>query len=282
MSTTAGALELREVPEPGAFGSTPRKFWDLLRLIVLSDFRSQYANTALGFLWTIVRPLVFFGIIFLVLRQVLGVGEGIANYGPLLVLNLIIFTYFQEATTRSVRSLAAKGAFVRKMQFPRIIVPLSSALASAITMLLSLVAVLPLLLAFGLRPDASWLLFPLVIAGVFLITTAMTLILSVLQIRYEDTSQAWGLISRMLFYLTPVLFAIELVPEPWRKLVAINPLSLMLEQSRVWVVDPTAPTAIDAAGPIFGVVIPLLITGVLACLSIWLFVREAPRLAEGL
>lgn len=277
-AATAG--ELREVRGPSAFGADATRFWDLLKLISVTEFRSQYAETTLGFLWTLVRPLIFFGVIFLVLREVLRVGSGTPDYGPILVLNLILFTYFQEGTMRAVRSIAAREAFVRKMQFPRIIIPLSITLSAGVSMLLNLLAVLPLLLLFGVEPRASWLLFPLILLALLALTTAVALILSVLFVRFADTAQAWSLASRLLFYASPVLFVIEFVPPSFREIIAASPIALLLEQTRVWIVDPSATGAIDAAGVWVGLVVPLTLLILICGFSVWLFNRQAPRLGE--
>ena len=282
MTAAQEALQLREVRGPSAFSGQWSRFWDLLWLVSLTEFRAQYANTVLGFLWTIVRPLLFFGVIFLVLRGILKVGVDVPGYGESLVLSLILFTYFQDSTMRAVRSVAAMEPMVRKMQFPRIIIPLSVSLTAALTMFLNLVAVFPLLLAFGLQPRPSWALFPLALIALIVLTTAVSMILSVLFVRFEDTAQAWTLGARLLFYLSPVLFPIEFVPESFRQIVAANPIAPVLELTRVWVVDPGAPGPVDAGGWLFGAIIPASLFVAISIFALWIFERDAPRIAEEL
>lgn len=278
-------LELREITGPSAYGGDPRRFWDLLWLITINEFRSQYANTALGFLWTIIRPLIFFGVIFLILRGLLRFGADIEDYGQILVLGLILFTYFLETTTRAVRSVASKEGMVRKMQFPRIVIPLSVSLSSAMTLILNLVAVFPLLLAFGLRPQLGWLGFPLLILLLILFTTAVAMLLSVLFVRSEDTAQVWGLISRVLLYATPILFPIETFSRVGKGITAIvasSPLAAIVEQARVWVVDPDAPNGVTEVGWLFGLVVPVALGAAICVYGVWLFERDAPKVAEAL
>jgi ABC-2 type transport system permease protein len=274
--------ELSPVRGPSAFGGTPRRFLDLLWLSSAIEFRARYATTFLGYLWTIVRPLIFFGLIFLVMRQILGFGKNIPNYGLMLIINLVLFQYFQEATARALRSVTSKEGLVRKMQFPRIVIPLSVSLTAGFTLLLNLVAVFMLFLISGLEPRWSWLGLIPIILGLALLTTGMALMLSVAFVRSEDVGEAWLLVSRMLFYASPILYPIETVPESVRHLVALNPLSPFLEQARVWMIDPSAPTPVQAAGPVFGLVIPLFMIVVICVFGLWLFDREAPRVAEAL
>lgn len=282
MSAQEAAPELQEIRGPSALGGGWRRFVDLLWLMSASEFRTQYARTALGFLWTIVRPLVFFGVIFLVLREVLRFGPGVKDYGIILVLNLILFTYFQEATTRAVRSVSQREPMVRKMQFPRIIIPLSVSLTAALSMVVNLLALLPILLLFGLEVYETWLWFPLLLLGLITLTTALSMLLSVLYVRYRDTAQVWSLISRLLFYASPVLFPIELVPSSFQGYIAASPLAPILELTRLWVVDPTAPGPTTEVGTLVGLVIPLVAAVAICVAALWLFEREAPRFAEEL
>lgn len=283
MSTTAvHAPELREVKGPSAFGGSPRRFWELLWLTSVTEFRVRYANTVLGYVWTIVQPLIFFGVIFMVLREVLRFGAGVENYALILVLGIVMFQYFSQATARGVRSVSAKERMVRKMQFPRIIIPLSVSLTAAFTLLLNLVAVFALFLVTGLEPRWSWLLLSVVVLGLVLLTTALAMILSVAYVRSEDTAEGWSLVSRMLFYASPILYPIELVPDSFRSIVAANPLAPLLEQARVWVIDPSAPNAVEAAGLVGGLLVPIGLIVAICAFALWLFEREAPRVAEAL
>jgi ABC-2 type transport system permease protein len=276
---------LLPIPGPSAFGGTRERFVDLLWLLSVSEFRLQYANTGLGFLWTIIRPLVFFGVIFLILRGVLRFGSNIPDYGLILVLNLILFTYFQETTSRAVRSISAKEGMIRKMQFPRIIVPLSVSLSAAFTLLLNLLALLPMTLLFGLEPHWTWLLFPIVLVLLIGFTTMVSMALSVLFVRSEDIGQAWALASRILFYATPVLFPIETfarIGDVAEIIVAANPLAPLLEQARVWVIDPSAPNGVDQVGWFFGLIVPATLFVATCAFGWWVFKRDAPRVAEAL
>ncbi len=282
MSTAAEALELREVRPPTAFAGDRDRFLDLLWLVSVAEFKSQYASTVLGFLWTIVRPLIFFGLIFLVLREVLGIGANIEGYGQSLVISLILFTFFADATNRSVRSLSSKESMIRKMRFPRIIIPLSVNLTAGFTLMLNFVAVAPLLYAFGLDPRPSFLLFGMVIVLLLVLTMATSTALSVLFVRVRDTAQAWGLISRLLFYGSPILYTLEFVPATFAKVIAVNPLTLLFGQSRVWLVDPDATTPVESAGVWLGLVAPLAVIVAICVVAFRIFKKDAPRVGEEL
>lgn len=274
--------ELIEIRGPSAFGGDPRRFRELLWLVAVSDFKRYYANTALGFMWTIVRPLIFFGVIFLVLREIFRFGGNIENFGQILIVGLVLFQYFSDVTGRALRSVPAKESIVRKMQFPRIVIPLAVGLTSTFTLALNLVAVLPLLMISGITPTVEWLLVIPVLALLVAYSTGLGMILSVLVLQFEDVAQAWGLIARILFYATPVLYPLDALDPPFSDVISVNPLAMLIEQARVYLIGSSQIGPLDAAGPLFGVAIPLTLTLLTPLVGMWLFNLRAPRVAEAL
>jgi ABC-2 type transport system permease protein len=276
-----GSVELRDVAGPTAFGGTTRKrFWELLWLSASTDFRMRYVDTLFGYIWALARPLLTFGIIFLFLRNILNFGGRIENFPAFLMINIILFQFFQEATTQGLRSLASKEGLVRKTQFPRIIIPLSTSLTASMTLVFNLMVGYVLLLALGLTPDPGWLLGPFIAAAMVAMATAVSLFLSASYVRMRDVGQIWGVISRALFWGSPILFPIELVPDSVRPIVLLNPLTPIFIEARKALIDPSAPSLVDAAGGVVQALIPVAL-GVLICVfSVWYFVREAPGIAE--
>jgi ABC-2 type transport system permease protein len=281
-ATAERPLELREVKGPTAFGTTRKRFWELLWLSAVTDFRMRYVDAVLGYFWALMRPLVTFGIVFLFLRKVLSFGGQIENFAPMLMLNIILFQFFQEATQRGLRSLSSKEGLVRKMRFPRMVIPLSTSLTSTMTLALNLVVGFILLLAFGLTPTWSWLVLPLAAAALVVFATGVSLLLSVVFVRLPDMVQIWGVISRVLFYGTPILYTVDNIPESVRPIVMLNPLSPIFVVIRKAVTDPSAPTLVQAAGGVGRALIPILLAISICVFSVWYFVREAPEVAEAL
>ncbi len=276
------ALELREVRGPTAFGDSRKRFWELLWLSALTDFRMRYVDSVLGYFWALMRPLLTFGIIFLFLRQILNFGGRIENFAPFLMMNIILFQFFQETTSRGMRALSSKEGLVRKMQFPRMVIPLSNSVTSAITLALNLVVGCLLLQAFGLYPHLSWLVLPLGAAALVVLATGISLILSVAFVRLPDVVQVWGVISRVMFYGTPILYPISLVPSSIRPIVLVNPLTPIFIVIQKAVTNPTGPGLVEAAGGVWQAAIPIAFGVFICAFSVWYFVREAPAVAEAL
>jgi ABC-2 type transport system permease protein len=281
---------LREVRGPSALGGGTRRFFDLLWLISVTEFRRVYFGTVLGYLWSLIRPLALFGVLLFVFSNVFKAGaKEVDHYPVMLLLGIVLFTFFQESSQNSVTSVVSQEAIVRKTQFPRLVIPLATVLTGAFNFCLNLVIVVVFVLAFGVDPAWTWLLFPLVVGALFLLTATLSMGLSVLYVRFRDISIIWVVLAQMLFYATPILYPISVFGnegEPNRtaeKLLMINPLGVIFEQARVWVLhEPQAPTAVEAAGgglhllPAAAIYLAICVGG------FWLFRRRAPRIAEDL
>ena len=279
---TEAPPELREVRGPSALGGGRRRSLELLYLIAVTEFKRSYLGTALGYLWSIARPLLLFAVLLVVFTEAFDLGERVTQYPVLLLFNLVLFGFFQEATTLAVPSIVGQESIVRKTQFPRLVIPLAVVLTSAFNLGVNLVVVLGFLLVSGVAPALSWLLFPLVVVALVVFAAAVAMLLSALYPRFRDAAIIWSVASTALFYATPVLYPLELVPGTVGRLLALNPLSPLFETARKWVIDPDAPGAAAAAGGAAWLLVPASIFVVVCVLSVWVFNREAPRIAEEL
>jgi ABC-2 type transport system permease protein len=278
---TPAALELREVRGPSATGGGRRRFFDLLWLISATEFKKSFHGTAFGYLWSLVRPLMLFAVLLVVFTRIFKFN--VPNYPVLLLLNLVVFGLFQEGTGAGVGSVLAQEGIVRKTQFPRLVIPLSSVMVAFFTMALNLIAVFAFILIYGVDPKWTWLLLPLILLLVFVLTCAVSLLLSALNVRFRDVAVIWVVIAQVLFYATPIIYPFEFIePSFLRDVLIANPLTLIFEQARVWVIDPTAPSALDVAGS-WAAMLPAAAIYIATCiLGVWVFNREAPKIAERL
>lgn len=275
---SGGAVALREVRGPSALGGGWRRALELLYLIAVTDFKRNYLGTALGYLWSLARPLLLFAVLLTVFTQAFDLGDRVVNYPVLLLFNIVLFSFFQEATSQAVSSIVSQESVVRKTQFPRLVIPLAVVLTSVFNLAVNLVVVLAFLLVAGVDPTWTWLLFPVVLALLLAFTTAVAMILSALYPRFRDTGIIWGVAATALFYATPVLYPLDIVSGTLRDLLALNPLTPLFELARKWVVDPGAPA--PSAG--LGLLVPVGIFVLVCVLAVWIFNREAPRIAEEL
>jgi ABC-2 type transport system permease protein len=273
---------LREVSGPSALGGGWRRSLELLSLISISDFKKAYFGTVFGYVWSVARPLMLFGVLLVVFTKVFRIGSQVPHYADLLLLNIVLFGFFSEATVVAVTSIVGQEGVVRKTQFPRIVIPTAIVVTAFFNVALNLVVVFAFIILRGVEPMWSWFgLVPIMIA-LFVITTAVAMIVSTLYPRFRDTAIIWGVFATALFYATPVLYPLELVPQGLRDLILINPLAPLFELSRKWIIDPTAPGPAQAAGGYDMLIAPTAIYVAVCVIAVWLFRREAPRIAEQL
>ncbi len=285
MNVEARPTPLREVRGPSALGGGSRRFFDLLWLMSVTEFKRVYFGTVLGYLWSLIRPLMLFAVLLFVFTQIFKVGsDKVEHYPVFLLLGIVLFTFFQEASTNAVTSVVAQEGVVRKTQFPRLVIPLSTVLTGAFNFCLNLVVVFAFVFAFGVEPAWTWLLFPLALALLFVFTAAVSMALSVLYVRFRDVAIIWTVLAQVLFYATPILYPVNFKDnETYEHLLMINPLAVILEQVRVWILTESgAPTAVEAAGGWLGLLPAALIFVAVFVFGVWIFNRDAPRIAEEL
>ncbi len=273
----------RRVRGPSAFGGGWRRTLYLTWIIGLTEYRLTYFGSALGYLWSLMRPLMLFGVLYVVFTQVVNFGDDIVNYPMLLLFNIVLFNFFADASSRAVTSVVEREAIVRKMSFPGRVIPFARVLSGGLNLGVSLVAVFIFLLGYGVNPRWTWLLLPLLLVPLVLLTLAVAMLLSALFVRFRDVGPIWAVISTALFYGSPVLYAIDKVPEEYRQvLMLVNPLADILEQGRRWVIDPNAEGAVAAAGGGAWILVPVAVGLAVCALGVWVFNHEAPRIAERL
>jgi ABC-2 type transport system permease protein len=157
---------------------------------------------------------------------------------------------------------------------------------SLLNVSLNLVAVLVFLTATGVGPKLSWFALPLVVAVLAVFAMGVALLLSALYVRFRDVAQIWGLMVTVLFYASPVLYPVEVIPQRfpgWLHFILyINPLVPILEEARRVTVDPGAPSPVEVAGNAFGVIAPVAVMLAVCAIGLWIFARAAPRVAEEL
>ena len=288
MSTPEAAVRVpispraREMKGPSALGGGWRRFVHLTWIIGLTEYRLTYFGSVLGYLWALMRPLLLFGVLYTVFSQIVKFGGDIPNYPVLLLFNIVLFSFFQDSSQRAVTAVVDSEAIVRKMHFPRLVIPLSTVLTGALNLLLSLIAVFIFILAYGVDPTWTWLLLPAILVPLMMLTSAIAMLVSSLYVRFRDVQPIWFVLSTILFYGSPVLYAIDTVPANAQRYMLFNPIAMLLEQARNWIVDPSARGCVEAIGGWKWAMVPLAIFIAVCVLGLWVFNREAPVIAERL
>jgi ABC-2 type transport system permease protein len=280
----AGKLDLVDVRGPSALGGGGRRFLELLWLTAATDFKKSYFGTILGYVWSLLRPLMLFGVLLFVFTRIFRLGSQVPHYPVLLLFNIVLFSFFQEATMNAVTSVVGREGIVRKTQFPRLVAPLATVMTSLFNLGMNLIAVLGFLLAFGVYPKWTWLFFPVIAILLLVFTTAVSMLVSTLYVRYRDVGIIWGVMATVLIYATPVIYPLQDPPvsHQYQQILIINPLTPIFVQARTWIVDNSAPGALTTAGGWIHLLPAMVIYVGVCVLALWKFNRDAPGIAEAL
>jgi len=280
---------------PRALGDSWSRFWQLAYNIARSEFKLKFFGSALGYLWQVMRPLLLFGVLYLFFVVVFEVnkakGAAAHFYGAQLLGSIVLFTLFGEASSGAVRSVVDRESLVRKIQFPRLAIPISVVLLALFNLGLNLVVVMIFAVAEGVHPMLSWLELPLIILMLTVLTTGVAMLLSALFVRFRDISPIWEVVSQILFYCSPVIIPAEVVREKLAHgsldhflyhIYTLNPLVAIFQQFRHAMINHATLSAGQIMGSWAALLEPLALVAVIMVLGFWVFNREAPHIAEDL
>jgi ABC-2 type transport system permease protein len=262
--------------------SERRRFVNITVALALSEFKIRYFGSVLGYLWSLMRPLMLFGVLYVVFTHVVRFGGDIEHYPLKLLLAIVLWSYFAESTGQALQSLVMRENLLRKIAFPPAVVPLSVVLTSALNFALNISVVIVFVLVTGIAPTAAWLELVPLVAWLLVLVAAVAILISVLYVSFRDMSPIWEVATQMLFWGTPIIYVIETAPKGVQSLLMMNPLAVIIEQARHAVIDPSAPSAAAAAGGSARLLIPLAITGLLVAISLVVYRRNEAMVAERL
>lgn len=296
-TVNAGSVESARVYGPSAFGGGVRRFVELTLMMARTDFKLRYFGSVLGYFWSLMRPLMLFGVMYLVFTHVFKLGKGIPHYPVYLLTAIVLWTYFIEATAGSVPCLLARESMLRKVRFPRMVIPLAVSLTALFNLTMNFIAVFVFALANGVDPKLSWLELIPIVGGYVVLATGVGMLLSALYVQYRDVQPIWEVLSQLLFYLSPIIYIVAYLRAlGYEKYGLLSPIAVLNTQmghaviGHVPLTGPTAaaygteafPSAATAAGGFAHLLPAIVILLGLFALGWWVFIREAPRVAEHL
>jgi ABC-2 type transport system permease protein len=286
----------RPIKGPGALIRDWRRFWHLTYNIARNEFKLKFFGSVLGYAWQVMKPLLLFGVLyvfFVVISKVGGGGKPSEKfYGVQLLGSIVLFTFFAEATGGAVRSVVDRENLVRKIQFPRLVIPLAMVLLAFFNLMMNLVVVFVFAIISGVRPMLSWLELPLILAMLVLFSTGLAMLLSAMYVRFRDMQPIWEVVTQIIFYGSPVIIPIlsvreKLITPPHHDqllyhLYMLNPLVTVFQQFRHAVVTHATLSAGQALGSWAALLEPLALVLAFFVLGFWFFNRSAPFVAENL
>lgn len=292
--------ERHRVHGPSALGSDFRRFWSLTFTLARTEFKLRFYGSVLGYVWTLMRPLLLFGVLWVFFTKVGHVNDGKKPgekyYGAQLLGSIVLFTFFVEGTSNAVRSVVDRENIVRKIHFPRLAIPLSIVLLALFNLALNLIVVAIFALSAGVHPMLSWLELPLIVAALMVFAAGMAMLLSALFVHFRDIQPIWEVFAQALFYASPVIISIQTVLaafyDPQHKflfhhqyllhLYMLNPLAVIFQQFRHAMITHATPAAGQVLGSWSALFGALAIMLAVFIVGFMVFNRAAARIAENL
>lgn len=211
----------------------------ILKEIAISDFKVRYQNSVLGYAWTLFKPLMLFAVLYVVFS--IFMRFPVENYQLYLLLGIIIWNFFAEATLIALRSFETKRSLVTKIYFPRIIVVLASTITSFMTFVLNMIVFFVFLWISPISFDMSFFFFLIYVVELYFIILGVSLALSALYIKFRDLSHIWDVLLQIGFWMTPIIYPVSMIPEEYHRFIYMNPLARIIEYSRIVFIDGYVP-----------------------------------------
>lgn len=217
-----------------------RKNRILLRELVVTDFKLRYQGSVLGYLWSLLKPLMLFAILFVVFVHFLRFGDGIPHFAVSLLLGLVLWTFFTESTNQGMQAIVSRGDLIRKINFPKYIIVISGTISALINMMLNLVVVFIFMVFDGV--DFTWtlLLFPITLIAIYTFSLGLAFFLAAAYVKYRDISHIWEVFLQGLFYGTPILYPLQMVINIGglfaAQILMLSPVAVLFQQARAQVV----------------------------------------------
>ncbi|MEM3555942.1 MAG: ABC transporter permease [Candidatus Micrarchaeia archaeon] len=246
-------------------------YWRITKKIALSDLKLRYKNSLLGVFWSLLEPLLIFAVLYLVFYYVMDLQVG--HYYLFLFLGIVCWDLFEKATMMGMTSITDKPSLVKKIYIPRETLVLGRCITALFMIIFELVIFFILLLISGIPITPTFLLFPFILIGEFLIALGIGFALASLNVYYRDVQYIWAVLLRALFFLSPVIYPTTIYPAEYFEFFMLNPLARAIEASRKTILYNTLPTLPD-----FGIVYLAAILSL--AIGYFVFIKLEPRFAE--
>jgi lipopolysaccharide transport system permease protein len=252
-------------PSTGLLDLELKTLWlyrELLYFLVWREVKVRYKQTGLGIAWAVLQPLMTMAIFTVIFGLFVKVPSDGLPYPLFVLAALLPWTYFSEALSRSSVSLVGDAQLIRKVYFPRLIMPLAAVVSPAVDCLLSFLLLLVLMAWYGFSPTWGLIMLPVFLVLGLVTALAVGLWLSALNVRYRDVRHTIPFLTQCWLYASPVAYPVSVVPEGWRTLYALNPMVGVIEGFR-WALLGQASPNVNVMLASLIAVIGLLVGGLL-------------------
>jgi ABC-2 type transport system permease protein len=258
----------------------------LLKQLVITDFKLRYQGSILGYFWSLFKPLMMFGVLYVVFTYIIPTGKGVPHFPAYLLLGIVVWTFFVESTSMGLGSIVGRGDLIKKVSVSKISIVFASVLSAGINFLLNMVIVIIFMLASGV--EITWIMFPFLlflITEIILLALGAALILSALYVKFRDFAPIWEIILQVMFYATPIIYPLTLIATNHHRIteiLSLNPVAQIIQDLRRILITPATLTTHDVLPVLLSYVQPISLTFVVLIIGLLYFNKRSKYFVEEL
>lgn len=254
------------------------KTLNLVREIAITGFKLKYNGSIFGYLWSLMNPLFYFLILYVVFAKIFKIGGSVENYPLYLLIGITLWGFFIDTTSSCMTSIVGSGDLIRKVYFPRAILPIASSITSFISLLLNLIVVFGFVYYLNIDINVNVLLLPLILLEFYLLSLGVSFFLASLFVRFRDIGHIWALFVQALFYATPILYPISFIPDKSIKIVMISPIAQIIQDARSVLLSSNVETSGQILGSYW--FIPYMLVIIICLSGYFVFNKMSAKFAE--
>ena len=260
-----------------------RYYLRVVRIVGVIDFKAKYAGAVLCYVWSVIKPLTYFGVLWLVFAHLLRTANQTQDFAVFLLIGILLFTFFNEMVGVMLTSIVEGGSILRRLSFPPILVPLSASVGIFITFLVNLSVIILIIGIQRVSPRLEWLLVPPLLVELYVFCLGLGLFVAAAYVRFRDVNQIWELASQLLFFASAIFYPVGILPDWAQKVAFLNPFLQIMQDVRYVVLGSSGPndlTAADVYAGAGGRAIPIALAVLIFVGGLTFFRRDGRYFAE--
>lgn len=253
----------------------------ILREMVRTDFKVRYQGSVLGYVWSVLKPLLLFAVLYVLFTYIAPIGKGVEHYGVSLLVGIVLWNFFSETTMVGASSVVAHGDLMRKISIPRYLVVVASSISALINLGLSLIVVFLFVFLNGIEPQWTWLLLPLVIIELFILSIGVAFVLATAYVRFRDVTYIWEVALQVGFYASAIIIPMTIISRNLHDWFFMNPIVQIVQDARHLLLNSTNDVTIWNTVDSFLVrLVPFAMIILICATGAWYFRSRAKYFAE--
>jgi ABC-type polysaccharide/polyol phosphate export permease len=249
-----------------------KNYFFLIEQFAITDFKMRYSKSFLGYIWSLINPLFFFFVYYVVFSVLLRFNTD-RNYPIYLLTGILIWNFFSETTQSGMRSIFYKSSLLTKVKFPLMIIPVSSLVANTLIFLINIVVLFVCLFFIGVDVHYSVGYLLVVLLNLVLFSHGVTLILCSFYLKFRDLEYIWGILLQLGFWLTPIVYKLDIIPAKYVHYIMLNPMTHIIINFQEILINGHAPALKDMLQS-------FIIAYVTVCIGAFIFDKTQHKFSE--